>query len=88
MLFKPPINSATEKALTWLQIILAVIVLATTSWLFSSRGLYLGYLIAALLAVAAILDGYVHIGRRRLQRQLAHIERLERQEARAHDEPA
>jgi hypothetical protein len=52
--------------------------------LFSASYLYLGYVIAALLAVAAILDGYIRIRRRSLKKELARIERIEEEEAAPH----
>lgn len=90
MFHEPPRRTATkDNTLGHLvTIVLCVIVLANMGWLFSSHGLYLGYVIAALLGVATLLAGYVYFGRRRLNKQLAHIERLERQEAQAHDEHA
>ena len=82
----PPRTPAKDDTLNHLvAIVLGVIVLANMRWLFTSSGLYLGYVIAALLGVAALLTAYVHFARRRLKKQLAHIERLERQEAQAHD---
>ncbi len=52
--------------------------------LFSASYLSLGYVIVALLAVAAILDGYIRIRRRSLKKELARIERIEQKEAALH----
>lgn len=81
MFSKPPrLTTPTEKTSNLLALILAAILLASNGSLFTYRGLYVGYLLAAMLALAAILTAYLHIGGRRLKRELAHIERLEAQQ--------